>query len=293
MSLRLEMLQVARLAPRMLGDSASLVEGFVRGQRHESGGFVDRAGVPDLYYTVFGLDSLLALSTDLDVPLTRRFLDRYSADAALDFVHLCCLARCWTAVDQFERALELLPRIERFRSRDGGYGPTVGLDQGTVYGSFLAAGAYLDLGRQPPDAMAIVQSFKRLEVPGHAWANEARMTTGSTNATAAAMTLLRNLSVPVDQGVADWLMRQLHPQGGFLAMPGAPMPDLLSTATALHALAGFQVSLEAVGEACLDFLDSLWTNEGSFHGHWHEDLLDVEYTFYGLLALGHLSVANP
>ena len=25
-------------------------------------------------------------------------------------------------------------------------------------------------------------------------------------------------------------------------------------------------------------------------GHWHEDELDTEYTFYGLLALGHLSV---
>ena len=75
-----------------------------------------------------------------------------------------------------------------------------------------------------------------------------------------------------------------------MAAPNAPMPDLLSTATALHALAGMQVSCERVKESCLDFVDTLWTNEGAFHGHWGDDHLDCEYTFYGLLALGHLSL---
>ena len=79
--------------------------------------------------------------------------------------------------------------------------------------------------------------------------------------------------------------------GGFRANKVAPIPDLLSTATALHALSGVQYDVgEEVRERCLDFVDTLWTNEGSFHGHWHEEELDVEYTFYGLLALGHLSV---
>lgn len=73
-------------------------------------------------------------------------------------------------------------------------------------------------------------------------------------------------------------------------MPMAPMPDLLSTATALHALAGLEFDLTPIHEKCLDFVDSLWTNQGAFHGHWADDLLDIEYTFYGLLALGHLSV---
>jgi hypothetical protein len=45
-----------------------------------------------------------------------------------------------------------------------------------------------------------------------------------------------------------------------------------------------------VKEPCLDFIDSLWTNEGAFHGNWADDHVDCEYTFYGLLALGHLAV---
>lgn len=68
------------------------------------------------------------------------------------------------------------------------------------------------------------------------------------------------------------------------------MPDLLSTATTLHALAGMQVSFEAVREDCLDFIDTLWTNQGAFHGHWDDEYPDCEYTFYALLALGHLSL---
>jgi len=33
----------------------------------------------------------------------------------------------------------------------------------------------------------------------------------------------------------------------------------------------------------------LWTNRGGFYGNWLDDTLDCEYTYYGLLALGHLS----
>jgi prenyltransferase beta subunit len=97
------------------------------------------------------------------------------------------------------------------------------------------------------------------------------------------------LDLPVNETAGDWLLAQTHPNGGFLAIPGAPIPDLLSTATALHALAGLQTSFERIKESCLDYIDTLWTNEGSFHGNWADDHLDCEYTCYGLLALGHLS----
>jgi hypothetical protein len=68
------------------------------------------------------------------------------------------------------------------------------------------------------------------------------------------------------------------------------MPDLLSTATALHALSCLDRPLSpAKREQCLDFIDTLWDAGGGFHGHWADDDLDAEYTFYGLLALGHLA----
>jgi prenyltransferase beta subunit len=77
--------------------------------------------------------------------------------------------------------------------------------------------------------------------------------------------------------------------GGFLAAPLAPIPDLLSTATAIHALALAQTPLDDIKQPTLEFIDSLWSTEGAFAGNWLDETLDCEYTYYGLLALGHLN----
>lgn len=305
------MLQVARLAPKLLGESTGLVESFLHRQQHHDGGFRGRSDQSDLYYTVFGLESLLALrthSTEPDTHFFRRtqsYLEGFSDGAGLNFVHLCCLARCWASLsnagchgaDAFFRksADGLLARIEQLRTADGGYNAIPGSAHGTAYASFLALGAYQDLRATPPEAVRLADSLSHLQTPDGAWTNErvgAPTTTihGSTNATAAAVTVLRHLHRPVSPRTGMWLLARAHPQGGFLAVPNAPLPDLLSTATALHALAGLQVSLESVRETCLDFIDSLWTNEGGFYGHWHDTHLDCEYTYYALLALGHLSL---
>jgi hypothetical protein len=49
------------------------------------------------------------------------------------------------------------------------------------------------------------------------------------------------------------------------------------------------VSTSAVKEKCLDFLDGLWSPEGGFAPSWADEVLDCEYTYYGLLSLGHLN----
>ncbi len=293
MSLRLEMLQVARLAPQMLGESAGLVREFLLSQQNPDGGFKDRAGRSDLYYTVFGLDALAALQAEPNLPTLHEYLARFGSGEALDFVHAGCLAHCWrgsgmTVPEEHRR--RLAERLETYRSRDGGYHSKPGAAHGTIYGCFLATGAYLNLGLPLPQSLEMFHCLRFLQTPDGAWANEYGMTQGSANATAAAVTLARVHQVPVRPEAAAWLLQQAHPQGGFLAAPGAPIPDLLSTATALHALSGLQASFESIKEPCLDFVDSLWTNEGGFHGHWADDDLDCEYTFYGLLALGHLSL---
>ncbi len=293
MSMRLEMLQVARLARKLLGESTELVLAFLRRQQNDDGGFKDRSGKSDLYYTVFGLDGFSAFQTDVRKDRIANFLRCYGDGKGLDFVHLCCLARCWSTFGPAEPCPDgdgILRRIESFRARDGGYHPVGGSEFGTAYAAFLALGAYQDLGGNLPGTMRLVQSLKFLETPDGAWANERNSKTGATNATAAVVTLLRNLAVPVNPSVADWLLARCHPAGGFLATRSAPIPDLLSTATALHALAGMQVSFEHLRDRCLDFIDSLWTNQGAFHGQWTDDHVDCEYTYYGLLALGHLSL---
>jgi len=292
MSLRLEMLQVARLAPNQLRDSAALVRDFLLGQLNEDGGFADRDGKSDLYYTVFGLEGLLALQAELPVERVGRHLESFGDGDGLDLVHLACLARsradagCLTESD----AGRLAARLGTFRSRDGGFHNEADAATGTVYGCFLAVGAYQDLGVEPPEPGEIGDFLRSMETADGAYSNEKRMPQGSTNATAAAVTLLRNLGRTNRPQVGDWLLQRWHEQGGFVAAPRAPLPDLLSTATTLHALSGLEVSFDQLKEPCLDFVNTLWSNKGSFYGHWADDRLDCEYTYYGLLALGHLSL---
>lgn len=294
-SLRLEMLQVARLAPQMLGDSAGLVRAFFSRQIAQEGGGVDRAGRPDLYYTIFALAGMQAMQEALPAERVEPWLRGWGDGAELDFVHLGALARCWAALGWEKMPASfgaaVLARIEAFRARDGGYDGEVGAESGNAYGCFVALGAYQDLRVAPPDPLRMVQCLKFLETPDGAWANARGLRIGSTNATAAAVTLLHQLGLPIHDAAGDWLLAQAHPEGGFRAMPAAPLPDLLSTATTLHALACLERRVPAtLRERSLDFIDTLWSAEGGFHGHWADDHLDAEYTFYGLLALGHLSV---
>lgn len=295
MSIRLQLLQVARLAPRLLGDSTDLVRNFLRGQLTLEGGGRDRAGRPDLYYTIFMLAGMQAVDVPLPVEPVEAYLRGFGDGRELDFVHVSALARCWASIG-LERmpdglAPALLERIEEFRKPDGGYEGDRQAVHGTAYGAFVALGAYEDIGQKPPHLLKLIQALKRLESADGAWSNIPGARFGALNATAGAAILIRNLGFPVNAAVGDWILAQAHPEGGFIAVPGAPMPDLLSTATALHALAALDRRISSgLHEKCLDFIDTLWTAEGGFHGHWADEYLDSEYTYYGLLALGHLAL---
>ena len=290
------MLQVARLAPRQLGESRDLVAAFLHRSLNPDGGFQNRAGESDLYYTVFGLEGLIALQEPLPVDAVAAYLGGFKDGAGLDFVHLACLARCWAALSrdlEGVRAPAIAARLETFRSADGGYAQAPDAPRGSVYASFLALGAHEDLRVPLRDPDRLIHAIAALRAGDGGYANQPGDAQGVTTVTAAAVLLLRALEGPIDPHLGMWLLDRCHPSGGFLATPAAPIPDLLSTATALHALAALQVPLAGLHEACLDFVDSLWTNRGGFYGNWVDDALDCEYTYYGLLALGHLTIAAP
>lgn len=322
MSLLLEMIQAARRAPGLLGaESSPLVRSFLLAQQNADGGFKDRAGRSDLYYTVFGLEGLAALEVDqgerFALPPSPpemtvralRYLQSFGSGDHLDLVHLCCLARAWAVLAMMEGlsksrsgnvfpvppAESILRRVEAYRSGDGGYsGTQTDAEFGTAYGAFLALGAYEDLERPLPSAERLLGALARLKTLEGAFANcrvagVSGMGPALALATAAGLAIRRRLLQPSDGRGEAWLLQCAHSQGGFRAGPQAPMPDLLSTATVLHALAESKTSFETLREPCLDYVDSLWTNEGGFFGHWGDEHLDCEYTFYGLLALGRLA----
>jgi len=303
MSRRLQMLQVARLAQRSLGDATDLVAGFIHRLALPDGSFANRDGKSDLYYTSFALDGLAALDRFPDPQLpdvngpTLGWLETFGDGHELDFVHRCCLARAWAAQPRRSwpagRGEAIAERILHNRARDGGFATRAGSYAGTAYGCFLAVNALDDLGQPPLPAaqrQAILGCISRLRSDDGGWANAPGQPQGSTTATAAAVATLQTLDAAIPQEAGPFLLAQQHLSGGFLATPDAPIPDLLSTAVALHALDVLDTDWRGRKDLVLDFLDSLWSAAGGFHGSWADDVIDAEYTYYGLVALGHASV---
>ncbi|MEM8933472.1 MAG: prenyltransferase/squalene oxidase repeat-containing protein, partial [Acidobacteriota bacterium] len=254
MSTRLETLQVAKLAPRMLGESAELVADFFRSQIAADGGFRGRgdASDSDLYYTIFGLDGLHALGgeqPDGVAGFLRRFGDGSSVP---DLVHLGSLMRSWAALDDVEPEPShrdaWIERLAGFRQDDGGWSAEPDGDRGSVYGTFIAVGAYQDAGVPIPDVDAAIAYLDARAMPDGGYAPDAELAVSTMPTTAAAVDALRQLGATPNPEAADWLRRLRHPGGGFLAADGAPMPDLLSTAIALHTLSALGADLDDLAD---------------------------------------------
>lgn len=276
MSLKAEMLRAAGAAPALLREARDRVAGFLRGQFTDDGGARGRDGQTDLYYTAFALQGLVALDGPWDRPRVAEYLLGFGDGEALDLVHRAALARA--------RACAGLIGGDHTAIRP----PSLQSAARTAYGAFLAYGCLQDLGVEIPDLPALTRSIESCRSADGGYANTPGSALGGTAPTAAAVAVLRDLGEPVDPDVGGWLLG-LRSGGGFLAAGGAAAPDLLSTAVALHALARMGEPLDDLREPTLDFADSLWSVDGGFLGHWGDDVLDCEYTFYGLLALGHLA----
>ena len=86
----------------------------------------------------------------------------------------------------------------------------------------------------------------------------------------------------LDTTLVSWLKERQDETGGFFASEVAPVPDLLSTAVAVF-------TLRIIGERprpAARFIEAHWLDMGSFAPTLLDEYSDVEYLFYGLLALG-------
>ena len=104
------MLQVARLAPKQLGESRDLVAGFLREQVNPTAGFRIARAERSVLHRLRPRRARRAAGGPLPVEQPRAISNSFGDGAALDFVHLACLARAWAA-------LRRLPDARRRRSR--------------------------------------------------------------------------------------------------------------------------------------------------------------------------------
>ena len=277
-------------AKTILNDSAALVADFLHSRLSKDGGFADRNGKSDLYYTVFGIEAFLALGAEFPQQKILSYLKTFGVGENLDFIHSACLARSLADLsDEIDPDVRegLLQNIGNARCEDGGYSHT-GAQNGSIYGCFFATCCYQDLKTQLPEEKGLLNFIQSLLLPCGGFTNQLDIPLSTAPAAAAAMTILKSFNQPINDSSANWLLDNCCKQGGFCAAENLPIPDLLSTATVLHALCINDIDITGIKQNCIDFVNSLRTDTGGFSASSADKTPDCEYTYYALLALGHL-----
>ena len=259
------------------------------------GGFQGRDTVSDLYYTQFALSALTALRQPLPESVPA-YLRSCGNGSDLDLLETSCLVRSWIMVPQCPRysprqRTSLGRHVRSFQAADGGFRLNAADSAGSVYALFLATLALEALCEPLPPAAQVMRALQQYRAADGGYANEPAADTGTTAATAAAALLLTTCGdTTAGRSICDWLLQRQVSSGGFCAHPALlDQPDLLSTATALHALGVLGDTRNRIAPACLAFVESLWSAAGGFRGSVPDPVCDCEYTFYGLLALGALA----
>ena len=286
-----QMILLLRNALDLLDEQGQIeVFRFLTDQQNTDGGFKDRGGRSDLYYSLFGAMMLKARKTgdrkpeaESEVPFLelvegnpatklKQFILCQSEIKIPGFIEQCCLALLQKEfnISRWVRGLTLVKLScmfwkERF---------SINLS----YRSFVL---FLTLDAVLP-FRNLLQRFSgkmllHVEVNEHSPCSEI----------AAKVFLLKMLRKDGSKE-QHLLMSFAYEAGGFRAFQHMKQADMLSTAVSLFALKNAGCDLRLLKPTCLDFIEQNFSN-GAFLSGDGDPTADIEYTFYGLLALGVLA----
>ncbi len=260
---------------------ASALLDFLR----SDGGFAGRRGGSDLYYTGFALRALHALGRVSD-DLANEVAEFMASREPEDVVDYLSVANTFFLLDRPVPDVEnILGGLESLRAADGGYAKRAECPAGDLYLTFLAALCYDLFGLEMPRAQDFPAFLTERSAPDGGFARVKAVRHSGTNPTAAGIALLllkRSANVERLKSAAQFLLGSRDVSGGWTAGARAPLPDLLSTYTALVSLESLKALDADSRSAARAFAESCECVSGGFSaGPWDPDI-DVEYTYYGL-----------
>ncbi|MDH6342128.1 hypothetical protein M2480_000507 [Parabacteroides sp. PFB2-12] len=262
---------------------------FVRSQRMDNGAFRNKSGQPDLYYTVFGQMLSYVLNIPSDSEKNSRYLESLNPER-LDLIHYAAYMRCRMIRQLIDQGKISLWIHSLFATEIKPLADFNGLphnDRQSPYTQFIWLSLLEDTGNRIKDPKEMLHSLEAYRAPTGGYMNTTDGLTATTNATAAALAIKGQLEGYRENPDIDSLRKRQAPSGGFAAAEASPLPDLLSTATALFILNCYKSKPRY---AAKEFIEAHWLESGGFSATLLEDKSDVEYTFYGLLALGAIDV---
>ncbi|MCD7975826.1 MAG: hypothetical protein LUG51_01225 [Tannerellaceae bacterium] len=267
------------------GDALSQVKEYVISSQTPDGTFKGKNGQEDLYYSLFGWMLCYVLHVPVDTRKMEKYLHTIESEK-LDLIHYAAWIRCRMLLTLFKKGkmalfLRLLYKTN-VRTLDS-FRMIPHDDPASPYTRFIYLSLLEDAGQRIEEKMEILQSLASYKVAGGGYANRKGSLTATVNATAAALSVKGQLEEYQQQEDIHYLRDIQDSTGGYKATHLTPVPDLLSTATALFTLHSYEVK-PAVPP--FDFIEAHWLDNGGFAATLLDETSDVEYTFYGLLALG-------
>ncbi len=291
------MVSLLRNALNVLDEQGQMeVFKFLKSQQNTDGGFKDRGGRSDLYYSLFGMLILEAegrsqkseelLTEPLEGrPLTRNpklvteireklreFIERQSSKEVPGFIEQCCLALLQKElrINRFSRTKTLAKLTRSFWK-----------ERNSINFSYRSFVLFLTLNAVLP-FRGLLKRFSgkmlsRIEVNEHSPCSEI----------AAKVFLLKMLEKDGSEE-QQLLMSFASESGGFRSFQHLEQADMLSTAVALFALKNADCDIRLLTPDCLGFIQQNFI-DGAFLSGDGDQTVDLEYTFYGLLALGKLT----
>ena len=224
-SIRRDLVKAAVLAKGVLGGSMDLVAEFLSSQINPDGGFKGRSDESDLYYTMFGVEAMVAVFPEFSCQQAAEFLHQFEDKLdSMEMVDVACYLRSMADVSDDFSFSEAGRFLEAFSTPDGGYNIDRSAEKGTAYGCFLALGAFQDSGLEVPCAEGLIECINSLKTSSGGYSNEFGMAAGSTPATAAAVSVLHFLGGGIGDDTIDWLLARVSRKGDFWRWKMLPLP---------------------------------------------------------------------
>lgn len=268
---------------------------FIVTQQTADGGFQNRGGRSDLYYSLFGGMMIKAMESEVrspkfeaTQPVTRnpqpatesilklkQFIARQSNSEVPGFIEKCCLILL-----QKEFNIKRFSRIKALFI----LGKSFWNERHSINLSYRSFVLFLTLDAVLPFTGILKfgagRMLKQTTVDQHSPCSEV-----------AARVFLQKMMNQDGSKDQELLKSFACETGGFKAFQHLQQADMLSTAVALFALNFAGSDLRLFKPACLDFIQENF-DEGAFLSGDGDQTKDLEYTFYGLLALGVLAGSN-
>jgi hypothetical protein len=234
---------------------------FVLNSQTSTGGFADRGGKCDIYYSLFGCYIAEALGIHEVFPSLKHYVKNIALANNLKGIQRKSAAILYAKLNGSGTVPPVLQRPDNLQA---------------TYSDFINLLAYY----YTEDYLSLFKVQRRLKTIETA--NDK-----PCSVTAAHLILHDCFRMPIKE-LENRLNEFYRGNGSFAALRRATSGDLLSTGVALYGLRFVNSDITMIKPDCLSYIDSLYS-EGGFCATVSDPDRDVEYTFYGLLALGALS----